>query len=249
MHRSLPIAFILTVSVLVSDGVVVRHKPKLLYIATPHPGRGQETIYLDNPAIPKGISEKRGTVDVSVVYAQVWERKPAGHYDCTIVVVVGNEDREKELPVRQDYFFAHEAETGRYWALASEARERAALLGRSAPAPYAPPPPSYTVWNSDGSTSTMTPQPDGISRAGDAIANAMERGHFRKSQEKELERLDSHFHDAMLPPQGIMSGWLTVYDMRMEHPLRLVFYVGAERFVFMFGPEVQGYEPTPVAER
>jgi hypothetical protein len=246
VRRSLLIPFILTMPMLVADGVAARHKPQIQILA-PHPGPGQETIYLDNPAIPKGISEKRGTVWVSIVYAQLWERKPSGHYDCTIDVIVGNNDSEKELPVRQDYFFAHDAETGRYWALVSEARERAALLGQSAPAAFAPPPPppSYTVRNSDGSSSTMTPEPDGISQAGAAIANAIGRRRFQKYQEKKLERLDFHFHDAMLPPQGIMSGWLTIYGMRIEHPLRLVFYVGTERFVFIFGPEVQGYEPMP----
>jgi len=235
-------------------------KPKLIHIATPHPQQGQEIFYLtrkdyDNPAIPnnlaipapaipKGLIEKRGTVVVGISHAQLWERKPAGHYYCTIFLIVANEDPEKELPVSQDYFFAHDGQTGRYWALLSEERERAILLGQSAPTPYAPPPPppSYTVWNSDGSSSNITPQPDGISQAGQAIANAIERRSFQKYQEKELKRLDTHFHDALLQPHQIISGWLTIYGVTMEHPLRLVLYVGTERFVFIFGPEIQEYE-------
>jgi hypothetical protein len=223
--------------------VQANHKSKPIPLLTPHPADGQEMVkgYPGNPAIPRGLIERRGTVVAGVSYVQLWPRKPTGHYDCGIHILVANEDPQKELSVRQDHFFAHDAETGRYWALLTEENERA-ILDNSGQSRYVPqpPPPSYTVRNSDGSTSTITPDSDGLA---EVIANAIARRQYEKFQEKRLQDLDTHFHDALLEPQKATSGWLHILGVTLDHPLRIVLYIGGERFVFIFGPDSQEYVP------
>lgn len=220
------------------------HKLKPVRLATPHAAQGQQVVK-EASGLQRGLMETRGHVGIGVAYVLLQDQKHLGHQDATIFLVVANEtDKEEELPVHQDHFFAFDGETGRVLPMFDESIERASILGQAPPPAYTPPPPppSYTVTNSDGSTGTLTPQTDGIREAGNAIAAAIQTWGYEKQRDAELQSLETHFHDALLQPGKAMDGWLVVHEVPQQHPLRLIMYVGGERFVFAFGPEYQKYQ-------